>query len=115
MNDTDTEQAKGAPRVMPEHIEALKKRVTYVTEQRPGGTTSTFVHAFLDGKFHLATGTSACVDPANFDADKGIKYATERVQAAVHNKLWQLEGYRLYCHLQHQRDTAEESCTEVQS
>jgi len=51
-----------APRVTKANIDALKERITYTTEQRPGGTTSTFVHAFLDGKFFLATGFSACVN-----------------------------------------------------
>ena len=47
-----------APRVTKSDIESLKDRITYTTEQCPGGTTSTFVHAFLDGKFFLATGLS---------------------------------------------------------
>ncbi len=42
-----------APRVTKAQIDALMERVTYTVEQRPGGTTSTFVHAFLDGKFFL--------------------------------------------------------------
>ena len=65
-----------APRVTKADIDALMARVTYTVEQRPGGTTSTFVHAFLDGKFFLATGFSACVN--------------------AENKLWELEGYRLF-------------------
>ncbi len=40
-----------APRVTKAQIDAMMDRVTYTVEQRPGGTTSTFVHAFLDGKF----------------------------------------------------------------
>lgn len=82
-------------KVTPEQINALRQRVTLVTDQ-PEGTTSTFVHAYLDGKFFLATGHSACVDPANFNAAMGVDYATERALAAVENKLWELEGYALY-------------------
>ena len=44
-----------APRVTKEQIDALMRRVTYVTVQQPGDTTSTFVHAYLDGSFFMAT------------------------------------------------------------
>lgn len=40
-----------APRVTKAQIDALMERVTYTVEQRPGGTTSTFVHAFLMENF----------------------------------------------------------------
>lgn len=56
-----------APRVTYDHIQAMLKRVQYVTVQQPGDTTSTFVHAYLDGKFFLASGFSGCVDPARFN------------------------------------------------
>jgi hypothetical protein len=82
-------------KVLPEQIQALLQRVALIVEQ-PMGTTSTFVHAYLDGNFFLATGHSGCVDPANFVAEKGEKYATERCLAATENKLWELEGYALY-------------------
>ncbi len=82
-------------KVLPEQIQALLQRVHLIVEQ-PMGTTSTFVHAYLDGKFYLASGHSGCVDPANFVAEKGEKYATERCLAATENKLWELEGYVLY-------------------
>ncbi len=45
-----------APRVTKAQIDSLMERVTYTVEQRPGGTTSTFVHAFLDGKFFSSNG-----------------------------------------------------------
>jgi hypothetical protein len=91
-------QAKGllAPRVTPAQIDALMERVNYVTVQRPGDTTSTYVHAFLDGRFALGTGFSACVDPANFNADIGSEIATKKAMSAARDKLWELEGYRLY-------------------
>lgn len=38
-------------RVTKAQIDALMGRVTYSVERRLGGTTSIFVHAFLDGKF----------------------------------------------------------------
>ncbi|MGP8460387.1 Gp49 family protein [Acinetobacter baumannii] len=90
-----------APRVTKAQIDALMGRVTYTVEQRPGGTTSTFVHAFLDGKFFLATGFSACVnaenfDAENFDAEIGERMARGNAEKLAENKLWELEGYRLF-------------------
>lgn len=85
-----------APRVTKADIDALKERITYTTEQCPGGTTSTFVHAFLDGKFFLATGFSACVNAENFDAGIGECLARSNAEKHAENKLWELEGYRLF-------------------
>jgi len=89
-----------APRVTPETIDELMARVTYTTVSQPGGTTSTFVHAFLDDKFFLASGHSACVSAANFNADIGEEIAMRNAKAAAKSKLWELEGYRLYASLQ---------------
>ena len=90
-------QAKGlnAPRVTPERIAELMARVTFTGEVAPG-TTSTFVHAFLDGVFFLATGHSACVSPENFDQEVGMKIARANAERAARDKLWELEGYALY-------------------
>lgn len=90
-------QAKGlnAPRVTPERIAGLMARVTFACEVAPG-TTSTFVHAFLEGSFFLATGHSACVSPENFDPDVGMKIARANAERAARDKLWELEGYALY-------------------
>ena len=85
-----------APRVTKDQIDALMDRVAYVTVQQPGDTTSTFVHAFLDGKFFLATGFSACVNKENFNADIGERLARSNAEKHAENKLWELEGYRLY-------------------
>lgn len=85
-----------APRVTKSDIDALKERIQYTTEQCPGGTTSTFVHAFLDGKFFLATGFSACVNAENFDAGIGERLARSNAEKHAENKLWELEGYRLF-------------------
>ena len=82
-------------RITPAQIDALMVRVSFIAEHTPG-TTSTHVHAFLDGKFYLASGHSACVDPANFNAELGIKYAKQRAETACRDKLWELEGYALY-------------------
>ncbi len=82
-----------APRISPEHIQALCNRVSHTFEVQ--GTT-TFCHAFLDGKFYLASGFSACVSPENFDLGIGRKIAFENMSTLARNKLWELEGYILY-------------------
>lgn len=38
-------------------------------------------------------GTSACVDPANYNEEIGATYARKRAM----DKVWELEGYRLQC------------------
>lgn len=99
MNDQQIEQeiqAKGltAPRITPEHIDALMARVVYIGG-RVGDTTSSIVHAFLDGKFLLASGHSACVSAENFDAELGAKMARSQACTKAREHLWLLEGYAL--------------------
>lgn len=99
MNDQAIEQeikAKGliAARVTLAQIDALMARVTYIGG-RVGETTSTVVHAFLDGTFLLASGHSACVSVENFDAELGIKMATRQAETKARDQLWLLEGYAL--------------------
>ena len=101
MNDQEIENevnAKGlnvAPRVTKEQIDALMARVIFTYDQ-PKGTTSTLAHAFLDGKFLLATGHSACVSADNFDAELGQRMARSKAEAAARDELWRLEGYALF-------------------
>lgn len=92
----DEIQAKGltAVRVTKEQIDALMARVTYVGG-RVDQTTSTVVHAFLDGSFLLASGHSACVSPENFNAELGFKMAQGQAEAKARDQLWLLEGYAL--------------------
>lgn len=89
-------QAKGltAPRITPARIDELMSRVTYSSYVSPIGT-STFVHAFLDEKFYLASGHSACVSPENFNAEIGVRIASESAEEKARDKLWELEGYML--------------------
>ena len=99
-------------RVTPEQVETALARCEFRTVSRPGGdNTSTFVHAFLDGTFYLASGHSACVDPANFNAELGEKYARERCEYEARNKLWELLGFQLYDN----RRASDLAGTEVQS
>lgn len=101
MDDKKIEEvSQTAPRVDGAAVNTLMDRVHYVTTV-PEGTTSTFCHGFLqskDGKrqFFLATGHSACVNPENFDAKKGIEIATSKAQQAVSQELWKLLGFELF-------------------
>ena len=84
-------------KVTPEQITALMARVTFKSNVEG---TSTFVHAYLDDKFYLATGHSALVDPANFNATTGHNIARKNASLKAHDKLWELEGYALWKQLQ---------------
>ena len=113
MTDQSVEQeiqAKGlnAPRITPGHINDLMERVIFNIVV-PEGTTSTFAHAYLDGKFYLATGHSACVSPENFDAEIGQKIAMNKAEAMAKDKLWELEGYLLYACLTDSTQPAKET------
>lgn len=99
-NDQETEDrivAKGldAPRISLAHVQSMKLRIGYRFDQ-PAGTTTTFCHAFLDGEFYLATGHSACVSPENFDEATGESIAVRNASDAATDKLYELEGYRLW-------------------
>ena len=113
MNDQTIEQeiqTKGlnAPRITPGYINELMEQVIFITVV-PEGTTSTFAHAYLDGKFYLATGHSACVSPENFNAEIGQKIALNKAEAMAKDKLWELEGYRLYACLRDNTQPAKET------
>ena len=95
INVEESIQAKGltSPRITPGHIKAMHGRVNYVFYVVG---TSTFCHAFLDTSFYLATGHSACVSPENFDQDIGEEVAGKKARAIATDKLYELEGYRLW-------------------
>ena len=97
VEDMIQEKKLTAPRITPERIQALCDRVSHTFEVQG---TATFCHAFLDGKFYLASGFSACVSPENFDLGIGRKIAFENMSTLARNKLWELEGYRLYADIQ---------------
>lgn len=54
------------------------------------GRKTTAVVLTLKNGFEVV-GTSACVDPANYDSTVGAVYARKR---AI-DKVWELEGYKL--------------------
>lgn len=74
-------------RVTVSDMEAKIKMTIY---QRLEGTTTTICQITMENGF-IVTGTSACVDPKNYNQALGEKYAYER----AFNKLWELEGYLL--------------------
>lgn len=85
------------PKVTAQRIDELMQKVTYHTHIVPG-TTTTLATAMLavgNVNFTLATEFTACVDPRNFNAEKGAKYAIEKASETARNKLWELEGYAL--------------------
>lgn len=85
------------PKVTAERIDDLMEQVTFSTHVVPG-TTTTIATAMLQigaVNFTLANEFTACVDPRNFNAALGAKYAIEKASEAAREKLWELEGYAL--------------------
>ena len=91
---SNTEQT--APRITKDQIDALMDRVEVHTTTCKTPTPHVMAIAWLDGKFHLGTAISKSVDPANFNEALGIEYSTKDVLNIAENKLWELEGYRLF-------------------
>jgi hypothetical protein len=92
MNENKIEQeiqAKGlnAPRLTPDLIESVIASEQY---WQPEGTTLT-VCALALANGTQVVGESACVSPANFDAEIGRKIARDNAK----QKVWALEGYLL--------------------
>lgn len=90
MNDQAIEseiQAKGlvGPRVTPARIEEVIKGEESVVR----GTLTICILTLRNG--FTVTGESACVDPANFNAELGYKIARQHAT----DKIWPLEGYAL--------------------
>lgn len=95
----DDFEASGSiyPKVTVEQINRLMERLEFDTHVVPG-TTTTLATAYIrmgPVKFTIATDYTACVDPRNYDADKGAFYAIEKVKITARNQLWVLEGYAL--------------------
>lgn len=73
-------------RLTPEYLESQIARETYV---RPEGCGTLMICVLtMRNGLHI-TGESACLNPADFDAALGEKYARQN----AFSKLWQLEGY----------------------
>lgn len=68
----------------------MQAKVKSSTYTRLPDSTTTVCQITLENGYTLI-GTSACVDPANFNQALGEKYAYEK----AFNQLWDLEGYLL--------------------
>lgn len=79
-------------KITPEHIHALLS----ASEAAIGDAFDkvTVMHVKLPNGF-VITVSSACVDPANYDRETGVKLC----QKQIVDKLYELEGYRLQCEL----------------
>lgn len=94
LTDEEVEQEiqdKGltAPRVTPDMVEDTIVAAEYLYPTIGDGTLTICVLLLSNG--FTVTGESACVDPANFDADLGRRIAREDAK----NTIWALEGYLL--------------------
>lgn len=76
-----------APRLTPERIDAAIARIQHHVFE---GSQLTVCCITLANGFTV-TGESACVSPANFDAELGRKIAFQHAR----EKIWALEGYLL--------------------
>lgn len=83
-----------APRVESASIDDIMSRVRYVVSVVEG-TTTTLATAVTDDGFTLAIGQTSCVDPDNFNASVGAKWAIEDAKKKARDELWKLEGWRL--------------------
>lgn len=70
--------------------EQIESRIREVHYQGVPGTTTTICSIVIENGF-VVSGTSACVDPENFDQEIGENLAYE----CAFEKLWELEGYLL--------------------
>lgn len=86
-----------APRATRADIDALLDRTDVHTTTCMTPTPHVMAIAWLDGKFHLGTAISkADITTGHFDEDFGINRSTHDVLKIAENKLWELEGYRLF-------------------
>ena len=92
--DTPAPAEPAPPRVTPEHIDRLMETIQVRCHHFPG-TTSTVATASLPDGFVLGVGHSACISPAMFDTEMGIKLATADALKKARDKAWELEGYLL--------------------
>lgn len=83
----DIHQPKLRSFVALEDIQGKVQKTVYTVLQ---DTTTTVCQLFMENGYTIL-GTSACVNPANFNQATGEKYAYED---AI-NKAWPLEGYLL--------------------
>lgn len=88
-----------APRITPDQIDALMRKLSYHTYVIPG-TTTTVAAAMDSTGFVVALGMAACISPANFREVLGRDMAIAKAKASAMDELWKLEGYRLSKNIQ---------------
>ena len=81
-------------KVSPNAVHEMMESVTFQHWLVPGTTTTVVAAVMADG-FVLATGTSGCIDPSGFDAELGVKIATDNARVAAFDKCWELLGWEL--------------------
>lgn len=86
------------PKVEADTIAKLMRQVTYDVHRVGESTTMVATAVLTIGKhqFTLAHESTACADPRNFNQEKGEFYAVQKASKAAREKLWELEGYRLF-------------------
>lgn len=60
------------------------------------GTTTTIATVILDGGFVVAHGTSACMNPADFDSKMGMESAIADAMIKATNNLMDMEAYKRF-------------------
>ena len=68
-------------------LDDIQSKIESATYLNPVGTLTIAILTLTNG--YTVTGESACVNPADFDADLGKKIAYENAE----KKVWMLEGY----------------------
>jgi len=96
VTEQELQEKAVAPRVTKDQIDALVDRVVVHTTTCMTPVPHVLAIAWLDDKFYLGTAISKSVNPENFDEEIGIQYSTKDVLEIAENKLWELEGYRLF-------------------
>lgn len=87
-----------APRINLDHVMQMLEEVEYKIHRVEGTNTTQAVATFRG--FTLGTGETHCVSDDNFNAALGIKYAIENAKNIARAKLYELEGWKLFCSLQ---------------
>ena len=77
----------------------IKSRIADVHYTSVPGTTTTICSIIVENGF-VVSGTSACVDPNNFDRETGEEIAFD----SAFQKLWELEGYLLKERIHQEQD-----------
>jgi hypothetical protein len=90
------------PKVLPETIAELMNSVKYdvhvIENTSTTSATAILVLTTNDTEFYftLCTEQTSCIDPRNFNREKGEFYAVKKAAESARDKLWELEGYTAF-------------------